>query len=245
MRHWSHVWVCCLGAVLGGFAKDEIPHLVRTGDATRLIVDGKPFIMIAGEVHNSSMSAPGYLTRVFEKAAKLRVNTVLAPVAWEQFEPEEGRFDSTLIDRMIREARAHRLRLVVLWFGSWKNGSSSYAPEWVKRDTARFPRALGSSNRNVKDILSTFSTAGRDADARAFAALMRHIRKVDARHTVITVQVENEMGIRPEFRDQSEVADAAYRQPVPAELMAYLADHRATLHPALLQRWEAGGFRAA
>jgi hypothetical protein len=109
------------------------------------------------------------------------------------------------------------MRLVLLWFGSWKNGVSSYAPEWVKRDTVRFPRAKGSSNRNTKDILSTLSDANRQADARAFAALMRRLREIDGRrHTVILIQVENEVGIKPEPRDLSEAADAAFAVPCPA-----------------------------
>ena len=245
MRYLLGLGVCCLVATLNGFGKMPPPHLAGNGDATRLIVDGKPFIMIAGELHNSSASDPEYFTRALEKTAKLNVNTVLAPVSWELFEPEEGRFDNTLIDHMIREARARRLKLVILWFGSWKNGVSSYAPEWVKRDTARFPRARGSSNRNVKDVLSTLSPSCRDADAQAFAALMRRIRKTDTRHTVIAVQVENEMGIRPEIRDLSETADAAYRQPVPPELIAHLTRHRGTLHPVLAKRWESAGHRTA
>ena len=245
MRHLLCLGVCCLAAALNGFGKEAMPHLARNGDATQLIVDGKPFIMIAGELHNSSASDPAYLTRALDKTASLNANTVLAPVSWELFEPEEGRFDNTLVDHMIREARARQLKLVILWFGSWKNGVSSYAPEWVLRDTARFPRARGSSNRNVKDVLSTHSDACRDADTKAFAALMRRIRKVDTRHTVIAVQVENEMGIRPEIRDLSETADAAYRQPVPAELMEHLARHRDALHPVLAKRWETGGFRTA
>ena len=97
---------------------------------------------------------------------KLNLNTVLAPVSWEQLEPEEGRFDFALVDGLVKQARQRGMRLVLLWFGSWKNGVSSYAPVWVKRDMAHFPRAKGSSSRNTKDILSTLSDANRQADAR-------------------------------------------------------------------------------
>ena len=233
----------CVGC---GAVASDIPHLQKKGTATQLIVDGKPFIMLGGELHNSSSASLAYIAKVWPKLKSLNLNTVLAPVSWEQFEPEEGHFDFTLIDGLIKQARQQDMKLVILWFGSWKNGVSSYAPEWVKRDAVRFPHAQGSSNRNTKDILSTLSDVNRDADARAFAALMRRVREIDGRqHTVITVQVENEVGIKPEIRDLSATADMAFQAAVPKELLDYLSAHRAILHPELLKRWEAGGFRTA
>ena len=231
-------------ALIAAAASAEIPHLRKTGSATQLIVDGKPFIMIAGEAHNSSASDLDYLERVCARFRQLNANTILAPIAWEQFEPAEGRFDYTLIDGMVRLARKHGQKVVVLWFGSWKNGVSSYAPEWVKRDAKRFPEARNKAG-NYKGLLSTLSDANRDADAKAFAALMRRIRKIDkGRDTVVMVQVQNEIGIRPELRDYAEDANAAYASAVPKALMDYLAAHKAALHPELLKRWGAGGFKA-
>lgn len=227
-------------------AEPDIPRFEKHGTATRLIVHGKPFLMISGETHNSSASTLEYMAAVWQKLKTLNLNSVLMPIAWEQFEPEEGKFDYTLVDGLIAQAREHDMKIVFLWFASWKNGVSSYAPAWVKRDTARFPRAQGSSNRNTKDILSTLSGENRSADARAFAALMRRIREIDAKeNTVIMMQIENEIGIKPELRDMSEASDRAYAGQVPAELMTYLAENRETLHPELLARWEKGGFRAS
>mgnify|MGYP000892642287 CR=1 FL=1 len=241
---WIRLWAVC-GIACASLAS-EIPRLEKRGSATQLIVDGQPFLMLAGELHNSSSASLAYLETIWPKLQKLNLNTVLAPVSWEQLEPEEGRFDFALVDGLVRQARQRGMRLVLLWFGSWKNGVSSYAPEWVKRDTVRFPRAKGSSNRNTKDILSTLSDANRQADARAFAALMRRLREIDGRrYTVILIQVENEVGIKPEPRDLSEAADAAFAGAVPGELMGYLASHKTTLHPELLKRWEAGGFKTA
>ena len=65
------------------------------------------------------------------------MNTVLAVVTWEQVEPVEGQFDFTVVDEMIKAARANDLKLAILWFGSWKNGMSSYHPVWVKKDNAK------------------------------------------------------------------------------------------------------------
>ena len=193
-------------------AEEELPHLRRQGSATQLIVDGKPLVMLAGELHNSSASGVEYMRKIWPKLAAIGLNTVVAPVSWELIEPEEGRFDFTLVDALLDQARRVDQRLVLLWFGSWKNGASSYVPLWVLRDMQRFPRAQGSSHQNSKDMLSTLGPANVQADAAAFARLMRHLREADGkRHTVVLVQVENEVGIKPERRDQSDLARAGFQ----------------------------------
>jgi beta-galactosidase GanA len=220
-----------------------LPHLRAHGDASQLVVDEAPFLMLAGELGNSTASDLDYMRPHWRRLETLHLNTVLAPVYWELVEPEEGRFDFSLVEGLIEDARAHDMRLVLLWFGSWKNSMSSYAPAWVKRDQARFPRSQTSDGRGL-EILSPFSAANRDADARAFAALMRRLREFDgARHTVLMIQVENEIGMIPESRDQSAVADARFADQVPAALMDHLSSHRQTLSPALRARWEANGAR--
>lgn len=234
----------CLSVCAGGASvqPEEIPHLREQGSAIQLIVDGRPLLMLAGELHNSSCSGVEYMRRLWPHVQALGLNTVIAPVSWELVEPEEGRFDFLLVDEMIELARAHGQHLVLLWFGSWKNAVSSYCPEWVLADTERFPRARGAASQNTKDVLSTVSASNVEADAKAFARLMRHVREVDGRrHTVVLVQVENEVGIMPETRDLSDSANQAFGAPVPPELMAYLVAHREELHPVLLERWAKGG----
>src|SRR3954470_17244779 len=192
------------------------PHLRKHGSATQLIVDGKPFLVLGGELHNSSASNIEYMRPIWERMVALNLNTVLATVAWEQIEPVEGSFDFALVDGLIHAARRHDLRLIMLWFGSWKNGVSSYVPAWVKRDYRRFPLAKLESGRTAA-VLSTFAEANWQADARAFAALMQHIRAVDGEaQTVIMVQVENEVGLLGAARDHSEAANRAFAAPVPA-----------------------------
>lgn len=221
----------------------EAPWLRRREGGADLMVDGRPFIMLAGELHNSSGANEGYIRRVWQRLEPLHLNTVLSPVSWETVEPEEGQFDFHLVDVMLEEARARNHRLVLLWFGSWKNAVSGYAPGWVLEDTRRFPRAIGAQGGNVKDVLSTLSAANRDADACAFARLMAHLRANDPQHTVIMVQVENEVGIMPEARDRSPEADAVWSGPTPEALTAYLLEHEAELHPELLHRWSEAGKR--
>ncbi|MBB5709758.1 DUF5597 domain-containing protein [Sphingomonas xinjiangensis] len=231
-----------MAQVAGGSAQAQtLPRLERRGEATQLIVGGKPYLVLGGETHNSSTSDLAYMAPIWPRLKAMNLNTLLVPVAWETIEPEEGRFDFSNVDGLLKSARDHDLRLVILWFGSWKNTYSSYVPGWVKRDQARFARVQTADGRGT-ERLSPFSTAARDADARAFAKLMQHLRAVDGtRQTVLFVQVENEVGVIPESRDHSAPAEAAFSAPVPEPLMRHLSAHRATLNPQLRAAWEAAG----
>jgi len=176
---------------------EDIPRLERRGEATQLVVDGAPFLILGGELGNSEASSREAMRAHWPKLQAMNLNTVLAPAYWELIEPEEGQFDFATVDWLLADAREHDMRLVLLWFGTWKNSMSSYVPAWVKRDTTRFPRTAGADGR-AQEIVSAFSRNAREADARAFAALMRHLREADGEHrTVIMVQVENEVGFLP------------------------------------------------
>ena len=156
----------------------------------------------------------------------MNLNTVMLPVYWDLIEPEEGKFDFSLVAGAIDRARHHGLHLVYLWFGTWKNSMSCYAPGWVKRDTARFERVKQSSGETM-EIISPQSTAANEADARAFASLMRWTKDYDAKEqTVIMVQVENEIGMIPEPRDHSEKSESAYKSDVPGMLLSLAAAGR-------------------
>lgn len=221
------------------------PHLRPQGTAFQLIVDDKPFLILGGELGNSTASDLAYLKPHWEDFRRLHMNTVLAPVSWELIEPQQDRFDWTSVDGLVDDARAADQRLVLLWFGSWKNSMSSYVPAWVKRDQARFPRTA-QADGGGSEILSPLAPANLAADAKAFRALMTHLRQIDGdRHTVIMVQVENEMGMLPTARDRSAAADAAYAQPVPKPLLNHLARHRSQLTPELKRLWESNGARTA
>jgi beta-galactosidase GanA len=236
----SALALCC---VVGSAQQERLPHLRKQGTATQLVVDDEPFLVLAGELGNSSSSSVEYMRPIWPKLAALNLNTVLIPVYWELIEPTEGKFDFTLVDGLIQDARKHNLRLVPLWFASWKNSMSCYAPAWVKIDQRRFPRSQDKAG-NGMEILSPFSKENVDADARAFAAFMRHVREVDANdHTVIMVQVENEIGMIPDSRDRSSVANELFNQPVPGDLLNYLGQHKEQLIPEFRAAWAANNFK--
>jgi len=187
----------------------ESPHLERRGHAMQLVLDGKPFLILGGELGNSSASSREYMRDRWPRLQAMHLNTVLAPVEWDLIEPREGQFDFASVDGLLEDARAHDMHLVLLWFGTWKNSMSSYVPSWVKRDTKRFARTKGADGRE-QEIISASSANARDADARAFAALMRHLRDTDGnRHTVLMVQVENEVGFLPFAKEDGNGADVA------------------------------------
>lgn len=246
MRKWISGALMGMAITLGmagpGHAQDRrLPYLEQRGEATQLIVDGAPYLILGGETANSSTSDLIYMEPVWPRLKAMNLNTVLVPVAWETIEPEEGRFDWRNLDGMLEQARRNDLRLVLLWFGSWKNTFSSYVPAWVKRDQDRFARVELSDGRGT-ERLTPFSAAARDADARAFAELMRHLRSVDGnRQTVLMVQVENEVGTIPQSRDHSAPAKAAFAGPVPPALMQHLTANRARLNRDLRAAWEDAG----
>ncbi|MBK8089959.1 MAG: DUF5597 domain-containing protein [Chitinophagaceae bacterium] len=216
-------------------------QLKKVRDFSQLIINGKPFIVLGGELGNSIASNMEYLKPFFPKIKSMNLNTVLAPVYWEFLEPEENKFDFSLVDGMITEARKNDMKLVLLWFGSWKNSMSCYAPSWMKTNSKRFPRTVDSNGRS-HEIFSVFGKETLEADKKAFAALMKHIRETDVQQkTVIMVQVENEIGMLTTAREISKTANSYFNENVPPELMTYLQKNKDMLLPELKQKWQQYG----
>lgn len=237
------VVVCVAATALG--QGQAIAHLEKHGAATQLVVDGKPYLVLGGELANTASSSQEYMKPVWPRLAKMHLNTVLTGMSWAQFEPEEGKYDFALMDSLLAGARQENLKIVFIWFGSWKNGISSFAPAWVKANQERFPRAEIGPHRSI-EVLSTLSEENLRADSKAYTAFMHHLREVDSgKHTVIMIQMENEVGVLGDSRDRSAAADAAFARPVPRELMDYLQAHQATLRPELKKLWDAAGDKAS
>lgn len=198
-------------------ASMEAPRLESRNGKHVLLVDGQPYLMLTGQVHNSS-NYPAALPKVWPVIKQLHANTVQVPIAWEQVEPVEGRFDFTFVDELVQQARSNNVRLVLLWFGTWKNTGPSYVPEWVKTDTRRFARMKLPDGKSHY-VLSPHSRATLEADKRAFVRLMQHLKTIDPQHTVIMVQPQNEVGSYGLSRDHSPEAERLFRGQVPAEIV--------------------------
>ncbi len=223
-------------------AKDDgIAWLNHQGPAVQLHVDGQPFVILGGELHNSTGSSTDHMDPLWDRLVGMNLNTVLVTVSWELLEPSEGKFDFALVDYMIERADEHGLKLVLVWFGSWKNGQSSYAPMWVKKDTIRFPRVLTYEGHRI-ETLSPFSMELQRADANAFRTLMRYVREKDRNGVVIMAQPENEVGLFQDI-DYNEAGLAAFDAPVPKPLLDYLGANRANLKNPVADAWSSNGNR--
>jgi len=197
----------------------EAPKLVQKDGRYALMVDGRPYLILGGQIHNSS-AWPSELPQVWESMAALHANTIEAPVYWEQLEPQEGHFDFANVDQIVEGARSHQLRVVLLWFGTWKNGNMHYVPAWVKTDTKRFPRVIRPDGEPI-DVLSPLSRNTLEADKSAFVKLMQHLKQTDGeQHTVLLIQVENESGNIGSVRDNSAEANREFTGAVPSDLLA-------------------------
>jgi hypothetical protein len=194
-----------------------IPRLVKKDGRYALFVDGAPYLMLGAQTHNSS-AWPGMLPKVWTAMEFLHVNTVETPVYWEQFEPKQGQYDHTVIDALLAGARQHKVRLVLLWFGTWKNGSQHYMPEWMKLAPEKYPHVID-KNGHAADSPSPFAAASLEADKTAFAAFLRYLKQADPQRTVIMVQVENEPGTWGSVRDYSPAAQKLFEAPVPADVL--------------------------
>src|SRR5579875_2531663 len=208
-------------------AASPMPRLVEKDGRFALLVEGKPYMVLGGQINNSS-AWPATLPEVWPLLEKMHANTVEAPVYWEQMEPRPGTFDFTNVDALVMQARQHYVHLVLLWFGTWKNGKMHYVPEWMKTDIMHYPRMINERGEPI-DVLSPNAPANLEADQRAFTALMRHVREIDSeQHTVLLVQVENESGSIGAVRDFSSIAQKQFDGPVPTDLVKALGKRPGT-----------------
>ena len=244
--------VCCLAFVAAQCATRPVrgsasgnPSLAEAGDGhptdrRRQAVPG-----FGGELTNNSATSVEYMKPIWPKLVEAKLNTVLAAVSWNQIEPQEGKFDFSVLDGVIRDARSHNLHLVLLWFASWKNGLSSYPPDWVKRDFERFPRAQIARRQEHRTAQPPQRCqprrrcprlCGPDAARQGSGWPAAH-----GHHDPGGERSGNAGGLpRPLARGQS-----GFRGPVPKELMDYLQQHKDTLIPEFRQVWEAAGFKTS
>jgi hypothetical protein len=194
-----------------------IPRLIEKDGRHALLVDGKPFLILGGQAHNSS-GWPDMMPGVWKAIEAMHANTLEVPVYWEQIEAKPGKFDFSLVDVLLEQARERQVHLVLLWFATWKNGSNHYMPEWMKLDSKKYPNVTGKNGQPI-DSPSPHTKAAMEADAKAFAEVMHYLKKADPQHTVLMVQVENEPGAWNSVRDYSASAQKLFEAKVPEELL--------------------------
>ncbi|KAL4782587.1 glycoside hydrolase superfamily [Aspergillus varians] len=218
------------------------PQLKHTQNGIQLFVHDQPVLLRPGELHNSSLSSARYMAEVWSEMKANSINSLIGAVSWELIEPVEGEFDFAELDKVILDARHHGIYLVLLWFGSYKNGISTYVPHWVKKDVDRFPRVhvwdAEQGGKRTIEMISPLSEEGWKADSRAFQKLLEHLKEVDGQdHTVVMVQVENETGLLGDSRDRSVTAEEAFNAGVPTDLLRHLSSSSESLHPRFTERY--------
>ncbi len=214
--------LCVVSALLAtGALAQPVPRIAQQDGKYSLLVDGRPYIVLGAQLGNSS-GWPSALEEAWPQLKQMNVNTAEVPVYWETIEPQPGQYSFDLVDQILRGARQNNLRLILLWFGTWKNGVMDYAPPWVKQNLSQFPRMIGPAGKPVR-VLSPHSKANLNSDRRAFTRLMEHLGQVDKdQHTVIMVQVENEPGSLDTVRDYSEESNKLFAGQAPAGLTTAL-----------------------
>jgi beta-galactosidase GanA len=210
-------------ALMGGTAaiaqngiSTEIPRIESRSGRHALIVDGAPFLMLGAQANNSS-NYPAMLGKVWPVLDRINANTLEMPIAWQQVEPTEGQFDFSFLQTLLDQARTHDKRLVLLWFGTWKNTSYAYTPDWVKLNPDRFPR-MRTRDGKEHGVLSAHGEQTLAADTRAFVKMMEYLRDHDPQNTVILIQPENETGSYRNPRDFSAAGNRLFAQPIPPVL---------------------------
>lgn len=131
----------------------KFPHFEKIPQSRQLHVDGKPYLILGAELQNSSMSSAEYMKPIWPRLVDMNINTVLGNVTWEQIEPEEGRFDFHELDLVVDDARASGLRLILLWFGSFKNGmclcERVFWPSFMLRGRKGYQRTFQPGSRKT------------------------------------------------------------------------------------------------
>ena len=209
---WLSLILLIMGESFG-----QMPKIIEKSGRHALLVDGKPFFMLGGQAHNSS-GWPGMMPELYLAVKEMHLNTLEVPIYWEQIEAKPGKFDFSIVDTLLAQARVHHIHLVILWFGTWKNGSNHYTPGWMKRDATKYPNLLSDKGLQV-DSPSPNVEASLKADIKAFTQVMSYLKKVDMQHTVIMVQVENEPGAWGSVRDYSPLAQKLFEGTVPPDLL--------------------------
>ena len=214
---WLGLTLIAVAKTFGQSATEMMPKIIEKDGRHALLVDGKPFLILGGQAHNSS-GWPAMLPQLWSAVEDMHLNTLEVPVYWEQIEAQPGKFDFSLVDTLLTQSRQHKVHLVLLWFATWKNGSNHYMPEWMKHDAGKYPNITGKNGQPI-DSPSPNTKATLEADMKAFAAVMKHLKEADTQHTVLMVQVENESGSWGSVRDYSPLAQKLFEGQVPAELL--------------------------
>lgn len=199
----------------------SIPY-IEFKNTPHFVVNDQPFLALAGEVHNSSCSSMTYFEeKVLSRIQDIPLNTLLLPIYFEDVEKEEGVYCIEKVQQMIDRCRQYDYKIIFLWYGLWKNGLSTYIPQWMKLDRDTYPFCRQENQKPLYTI-SPLCQKAIEKDAKAIQQVMSFIKKYDAiEQTVIMLQIENEVGLLESDRDYSSAANLLFHQDIPEDLQTF------------------------
>ena len=180
-------------------------------------IHGDPIFLAGLQAHNSS-TGTDMLDKAIHAIHLYGGNVLETPIYWYDIEPEMNVYRMDMVKDTIDRCRAANLHLILLWFGTSKNGHPNYVPEYIKLDPMTY-RLARSVDGAPLAALTPHCMATLERDALAFEQVMSFLKEYDGQTgTVVAVQIENEMGIGYTDRDYSSLARADYEKPLPSEL---------------------------
>lgn len=175
--------------------KMQIPRLKTIDGKVRLMVDGAPYFILGMQLDCDSCYDADNMAGLMAQAKRMGCNSVALLLYWRLIEPEMGQYDFTILDAMIAAAEKCDLRIVLVWFGSYKNGCLQYAPDWVRSDQDRFQRAWRRDGTRLEPFACPTCKETLVADRDAVCQVFTRLKERDVSRRVILFQVNNEIGL--------------------------------------------------
>jgi hypothetical protein len=177
--------------------KDEmIAHFEELNGRKAFFVDGKPFIILGLQWDCDGCYTPEDMDPFFEHGEKMGLNTASLLLYWKEIEPVKGEYRFEMLDHRIEMARKHNMKIVLVWFGSYKNGNLTYAPDYIRFDHKTYTKVIDKHGKVHTNFCCPTARETHRRDELALIEVFKHLKEVDSEtHTVILFQMENETGI--------------------------------------------------
>ena len=190
---------------------ENFPQLKELNGRKALYVDGKPFIMLGLQWDCDGCYTKEDMDPLFEHGRKMNLNMASLLLYWREVEPEKGRYRFEMLDHRIEMARKYGMKIVLVWFASYKNACLTYAPDYIKEDHDLYKKVVAKDGELLVNQCCPLSENTRRRDELALIEVFRHLREVDSQdHTVILFQMENETGVLQTDRCYCDACNAKF-----------------------------------
>jgi hypothetical protein len=175
--------------------KFQISELKKLNGHTALYVDNNPFIILGLQLDCDSCYDSSTIDDLMKQIGVLGGNTAACLLYWRLIEPEEGQYDFSILESMIESAKRYDLRIVLVWFGSYKNACTHYAPDWFQNTPQKYRHAHLESGEQLRYVACPNCNESLEKDKQAVVKVFEYLRDYDTEKRVILFQVNNESGL--------------------------------------------------